>query len=392
MTVRPTRLADVASLDVERVRVSDDSSYRIAGVLNAGQGVFERELLQGSETSYEFLHRLRTSRIVMRKLTAFEGAITCVPPLFDGLFVSTEFPTYKIDETRLLPSFMAVVCQWPHLWEQMRLVSTGTVQRRKRVNPHALLSIQIPLPSLAVQHRIVDLVAAIDRNRDAVATVATEATNTAASARRELIESAAWDVLPLGELVTIESKLVDPTDPQHRDLPHVGIDRIESRTGRLLPLSSAADEAVTSGKFLFGPEDVIYAKIRPNLRKAAWPQQRGLASADAYPLRPRSTVAPGYLLHLLLSDQFSAEVTARSGRTKMPKVNRSELLSVAVPCPPPEDQRRIAGVLGALAGVGDLARQEHACLEALRAAVIDDLLTGNHAIPDEYDALLERTS
>jgi type I restriction enzyme S subunit len=155
-------IGDVAHLDIERVPVKAGETYKIAGVLNAGQGMLERDPIDGSATNYPALHRLRTNQLVMRKLTAWEGPITVVPLEFDGYVVSTEFPTFTLDQTVLSPEYMRLVCQRPEFWEQMRDRSTGTVQRRKRVNPGQLLQITFDLPPLTEQRRIVDLIRAVD--------------------------------------------------------------------------------------------------------------------------------------------------------------------------------------------------------------------------------------
>lgn len=155
-------LGDVAQLDIEHVPVVAGKTYRIAGVLNAGQGMLERDPIDGSATNYPAFFRLRAQQLVMRKLTAWEGPITVVPPEFDGYVVSPEFPTFTLDQSLLSPDYMRLVCQWPEFWEQMRDRSTGSVQRRKRVSPGQLLQITFTVPSLIEQRRIVDLMRAVD--------------------------------------------------------------------------------------------------------------------------------------------------------------------------------------------------------------------------------------
>ena len=104
--------------------------------------------------SYERLHRLRADQLVYRKLTAWEGPITVVPPEFDGAFVSPEFPTFTLDRIQLLPEFMRFICQSPIFHSEMRARSTGTAERRNRLKPSDLLEIEIDLPPLADQRRI----------------------------------------------------------------------------------------------------------------------------------------------------------------------------------------------------------------------------------------------
>jgi type I restriction enzyme M protein len=154
---RHVRLAEIATLDTTKVRVEADDEYAIVGVLNAGQGLFWRETISGSATTYATLQRLKTGQLVYRKLTAWEGPITVVPAEFDGGYVSSEFPTYTLDDKVVLPDFMALVCQRPALWNEMRKRSKGTAERRGRLNPQDLLAVEIELPDLESQSEFVAL-------------------------------------------------------------------------------------------------------------------------------------------------------------------------------------------------------------------------------------------
>lgn len=374
------------------VELRPDETYRTAGILSYGRGLFERPPIQGSETSYKSYFRLGGNQFVYSKLFAWEGAVAVVPAALDGYFVSQEFPTFDVDPRLALPEYVAVLCRWPPLWDRLRAGESGLGGRRKRVHPERLLQTPVPLPDIQEQHRIVDLVTAIDDAGRAVATVIASALASLHATRRELIDSADWPQRPLGEVVRLDARLVDPTADEYAGLPHVGVDRIESATGRLLPLKSAAEDGVTSGKYLFGPDELVYAKIRPNLRKVVWPRIRGLASADAYPLRPLDDVDSVFVQHLLLSDRFSDEAVARSGRTKMPKINRNELLSITVRVPPMREQRRIGSILSALSDVYDAAQSEHECVNKARTSLVHEVISGHRDIPASYDSLLAQTS
>lgn len=385
-------LGEVATLDIEKVPVVPGTTYRIAGVLNAGKGMLRRDSIDGSETNYPALHQLRAGQLVMRKLTAWEGPITVVPEEYDGYVVSTEFPTFSLDSEHLLPAYMRLVCQQPTFWERMREGSTGTVQRRKRVNPSQLLQIEVLLPPLLEQRRVIDLLEALDRSLTAATDMLELTATQIASMSLDLVRWEDEPLVRLGDVVSIESSLVDPTLPEFSQLPHVGVDRIIAREGQLLRLGTAADDGVTSGKHYFTAADVIYSKIRPELRKAAFPRHIGLCSADAYPLRPGPAILPEYLLEVLLSDDFAQRSTAKSGRTKMPKLNRGELFSIEIPLPPLNDQHRVVGILGSLREFRSALTGNHEALIDLRSALLAELLSGRHSLPDSYDALLERAS
>lgn len=165
-------LADAMSLDLVRISVEPDTRYRLAGVLNAGQGLVDKGTFLGSETEYSAMNRLRSDQVVMRKLTAWEGPIAVIPQAFDGYVASNEFPTFTLDQG-VSPAWFAHVCRSPRLWAEMRSRVTGSVQRRKRLNPDQLLSVALPIPDLATQIRSAG---ALDALLQAKANAFTEAT------------------------------------------------------------------------------------------------------------------------------------------------------------------------------------------------------------------------
>jgi type I restriction enzyme, S subunit len=166
--VEATRLADCLSLEIGKARISPAREYRIAGVLNAGQGLIDKGLLAGKTTGYSTLNRLRAGQLVMRRLTAWEGPVAVVPQQFDGFYASAEFPTFAIDTTRLWPEFMGHVCRWPGLWHEMRQRVTGSVQRRKRLSPQQLMAVEIPLPPLLAQRQVAALLTDLQAERTAL--------------------------------------------------------------------------------------------------------------------------------------------------------------------------------------------------------------------------------
>jgi type I restriction enzyme M protein len=154
---RRVRLAEIAEPESLKVKVDPNNEYAIVGILNAGQGLFWRETISGSETTYATLRALRVGQLVYRKLTAWEGPVTVVSAEFDGGFVSSEFPTFRLDEEGVLPEFMALICQRPAFWNEMRIRSRGTAERRGRLNPEDMLNVEIQLPNLDAQRQFVAL-------------------------------------------------------------------------------------------------------------------------------------------------------------------------------------------------------------------------------------------
>ena len=184
-----------------------------------------------------------------------------------------------------------------------------------------------------------------------------------------------WREAPLEELVDIGAPLVDPRDPTYRDLPHLGIDSlIPCRTGTR-PVRTAAEDGVISANYLFSPGTVIYSKIRPYLRKVAFVDYRGLCSADAYPLSfvEGTHIIPRFLMWSLVARDFTAYAVSRSGRARMPKINRQDLFAYMLRYPNIERQAEIVAFL-------DEARSQLDELDALVTSQQVELAALEHAV------------
>jgi len=152
----------------------------------------------------------------------------------------------------------------------------------------------------------------------------------------------------LSSLVEIIAPLVDPTQAEYRDLPHINGEVIEQGSGQLLPYRTAAEDKMRSSKYLFKPDSVLYSKIRPRLRKVITVDFVGLCSADMYPLeRKTDDLSNDFLKWALLSPHFTDYAVAESGRARMPKINRSQLFAYRLRYPNRDQQDRISGLLAA---------------------------------------------
>jgi type I restriction enzyme S subunit len=154
MTLPERALGEVLDIVIDDEAMQPDRDYSIAGVYGFGRGLFQRGPIRSDETSYPKLNRLTAGRLVMSRLKAFEGAITVIPPEFDGWYLSPEFPTFSINATLADARYIANLCAWSEFWTRLGAQSKGVGARKVRVSAERLLAIKIPLPDLDEQHRI----------------------------------------------------------------------------------------------------------------------------------------------------------------------------------------------------------------------------------------------
>lgn len=127
---------------------------------------------------------------------------------------------------------------------------------------------------------------------------------------------------------------------------YVGLEHIESGTGRLLKDEVAADtEGLLSLKTRFQRGDVLFGKLRPNLNKVYLAQADGVCSTDIWVLRPRTFVSPEYAALFLRSRTFNSMVTRLAVGANLPRVPAEAFDRLPFLLPPLPEQQRIVEVL-----------------------------------------------
>ena len=164
-------------------------------------------------------------------------------------------------------------------------------------------------------------------------------------------------VVPLGELCEMDRRGLRPDDPVAAPLPLLGVENVGSDTG---DLNLDAGSRVGDGKstsFRFDERHVLYAKLRPYLNKVATPEFAGRCSTELVPLLPRPGVERQFLAYLLRRKETVAFVMSSITGSRMPRADMKALMSMPVPLPPQEEQRRIVGILNRAARIETLRRR-----------------------------------
>jgi type I restriction enzyme S subunit len=152
-----------------------------------------------------------------------------------------------------------------------------------------------------------------------------------------------WTTVALGEVADIERNSISPADIESGSR-YVGLEHIESG-GASLSFGSVSNGELASNKFSFGPQHILFGKLRPYLAKIVCPNFKGICSTDILPIAPRERVDRRYLLHFLRRPETVAWASSRSTGVNLPRLSPTELSSLEVVLPPLHEQRRIAAIL-----------------------------------------------
>lgn len=138
-------------------------------------------------------------------------------------------------------------------------------------------------------------------------------------------------------------KLVnEKTGTQNGALNYIGLENIESWTGRIIN-NQTDDEGDVQGN-VFNPGDVLFGKLRPYLAKALRADNKGICTSELLVLRP-SDVEQIYLFYCLLNRDFVNTVNASTYGAKMPRANWDFIGNLLLQIPNRDEQTQIASFL-----------------------------------------------
>lgn len=336
------RLGEVAEQVARGESPVTGSSYRLLGVRLWGRGAYERETIDGAETKYSTLYRVESGDIVVNKIWARNGSVAVVGGDLHGTFGSSEFPTYRTDDTRLSPDWFRLYTLTKSLWEQCDSLSRGT-SGQNRLRPARFLEVKIPLPPLDEQQRIVarlDRVAGLVAAR-ARATAAMEADMQAMLAKAFARCIADAPRRPMAEVAPLIRRPVE-IQPDGA-YPELGV-RSFGRGTFHKPVLRGGD---LSWQKLFGIEkgDLVFSNIK------AWEGAFAVAGEDDHGRvgshryltcvpNPETATADFLWFYLQSPEGLSAVQSASPGsadRNRTLAVKRLE--TIEVPVPPLETQR-----------------------------------------------------
>src|SRR5229473_2408780 len=147
-------LSEIARPVTRPVSVLPGVSYRTIGVKWWGEGAYERETIDGSQTAAKTLSLVCEGDLIINKIWVRHGSTAIATKTVDGCAASGEFPTFELDQSRVLPQWLHWQTKMPTFWDKCAALSQGT-SGKNRIKPALFLTVAVPLPPLSEQTRIV---------------------------------------------------------------------------------------------------------------------------------------------------------------------------------------------------------------------------------------------
>lgn len=379
MTNWPTvRLGEVLT-PVERAEVPQaGTNYRQIGVKLWGEGAYEREPMDGSQTKYSKLFRAEADDVIVNKIWARNGSVAVVQRSLAGCYGSGEFPMFAPSSDRLERRWMHWLTKTAGFWAQCDQKSQGT-SGKNRIRPELFLDIEIPLPPLVEQRRVVtrieELAAQIHEARTLRLQATEEAEALIISVHTQL---SALRTKKLGELLWLDEDSA-PTLPSE-SYPQVGI---KSFGGGLFPKS-----AVLGTETMYKAFNRLYdgALVLSQVKRwegaiavcsrelAGWFVSPEYRTFRCIPAESR----PAYLAALVRTEWFWGKLSSatRGVGARRERTRPEQFLALEIPMPDVEQQKRGESLFAGVYALKKLQAETATEIDALLPAILDRAFKG----------------
>ena len=150
-----------------------------------------------------------------------------------------------------------------------------------------------------------------------------------------------WGVIRL-KYVAPKSTVKHAKKPEN--LPYIGLENIESWTGKL---SHAIENNDIQGAVgIFENKDILFGKLRPYLAKVVHAKFNGSCTTELLILKPSEIIKDGYLFYILLSEPFINFVNSMTYGAKMPRASWQQIGNMSIVIPDSKEQSLIVEFLG----------------------------------------------
>lgn len=360
------------------------------------------------------------NRIIFSKINARKGCIFYAAQNHRKFVVSSEYPILRINEELAMGEYVNLALRLGPAKDN--LIGSASGMAKARTYLEDFQRIEIPLPPLQVQRAIFErwqnaqeeIKAAknkidqlkMDIDQHFLTYLGIKLPSENVHPKNFFVmwsQLSRWDIIFARHLerdfrstkyqnVTIAdlikplkdtTRRITPNSKPKENVNYIGLANIEAATGMLVDFAPVSGEKIESSCVAFDADHILYAKLRPYLRKVIVPSEynllNGAASSEFLAIKPKENILKDFLAHYLRST--AVEIQARQAiGARMPRISSETFLAFSITLPPIEIQRQI--MQSVEEGRAEIIREREAAERKSREieAEIEELILGTKQI------------
>ena len=381
-------LGELLRLERRPVKVEPEKLYQEIGIYCFGRGIFHKTPRTGFEVGDKDLFLMKQGDFILQVTFAWEGAVAIVSAAEDGMYGSTRYPTFRVDESRCVSQFLLNYFKTEEGVEQLVKICPGSAGRNRVLSIRRIPEVLVPLPPLAQQRRMLarieELAAQIHEARTLRHQAAEEAEALlVAMAHRADLDAdakakAGWERKRLSDIVQFvdDSHQVQP----ERSYPNLGIYSFGRGLFHKPPIDGLATSAtalrrVKSGQFIYsrlfafeGAYGMVTSEFDGKFVSQEYP---------TFECNPRHVVAEFLAAYFKPAHVWKDVATGSKGLgDRRQRVQPAQVLAHELWLPPTPWQDRLCEVQSEVDALRNLQADTAVELDALLPAILDRAFKG----------------
>ena len=159
---------------------------------------------------------------------------------------------------------------------------------------------------------------------------------------------AGWQIKTLGDVLE-KTETVNPLQSPETEFDYIDVSSVSNTTFQVEQTQRLkGKDAPSRARKLVKANDVIFATIRPTLRRIAIVPahlNKQVCSTGYFVLRPKPALHHRFIYYWLFADEFMAQMESLQKGASYPAVTDKEVRDQAIPFPPFPEQQRIVTLL-----------------------------------------------
>lgn len=334
--------------------------------------------------------RFRHGDVLFSKLRPYLNKVAVADR--DGVCSGEILVWRSANEYVLSQNYLALVLRDRRAVEYADKLSGGT--KMPRTSASQMKQLSVHTPPLAEQHRIVDLIGALDEAIEAAAN-SVDATETlcAETMTKIVADAALVKATPIGVHADLDLEKVPVNAGRH--YPGVGV----LNRGRGLLFRDPVTSSSTNYPVLtrLRPEQIVYSKLKAfegAITVAPIALDARYCSSEFPTFTCKSTLLPEFFRILSRRPELWEQMANRSkgmgGRRE--RLHPRDFLAMEISVPSVEIQKEAVSMIADIDQNTEALIEMKAVLLRLRDVLLSALLSGEHEIPASYDKFLPSTA